>query len=150
MIHKTHSPLPNHVRINFELPSCIWADRIFVVGDFNHWNQQATPMAQDRDGIWRASVDLPSGSRVEFRYLIDSHWQTDSHADGFATTALGTDNSVVDTSFMQTMRLAERLSSRVSDCTGGAFAASVYPRQPAAINRAKNRVRTPASALQLT
>ena len=42
MIHKTQSPLPGHVRVVFELPSCIWADRIFVVGDFNHWNERAT------------------------------------------------------------------------------------------------------------
>jgi 1,4-alpha-glucan branching enzyme len=140
MIHKTHSPLPNHVRVSFELPSCIWADRIFVVGDFNEWNNQATPMAQDRDGIWRASV--------EFRYLIDNHWQTDSHADDFATTTLGTDNSVVDANVAQTMRLAERLSSRVSERATGAFATATYHR-PQFGSRAKERVRAAATHLQL-
>lgn len=145
MIHKTHSPLPNHVRVNFELPSCIWADRIFVVGDFNHWDKAATPLLQDRDGIWRASIDLPLGSRAEFRYLIDNHWQTDSHADGFARSELGTDNSVVNATLTQTTRLAERLSSRVNDRAAKPFAVPSYQRQG---SRAKERVRLAAPAPQ--
>ena len=95
MIHKIQSPIPNHVRIVFELPASVWADRIMVVGDFNHWNPTAMPMQQDRDGVWRAELDLPHGSRCEFRYLIDDHWKTDYQADNFVTNTYGTENSVV-------------------------------------------------------
>ena len=95
MIHKTTSPQPGHVRVVFELPSCIWADRIFLVGDFNKWSATATPMRQNRDAVWRATLDLPQGMRYEYRYLIDGQWKTDCHADDFATNSQGSENSVV-------------------------------------------------------
>ncbi len=114
MIHKSHSPHSNHVRVVFELPSCIWADRIFLVGDFNQWSKNATPLRQDRDGVWRATVDLLAGSRHEFRYMIDGQWKTDSHADGFATNTYGTENSVVIAVVSDSNRL-DRASSQVWD-----------------------------------
>lgn len=96
MIYKILSPKSNHVRIIFELPAGVWADHIFVTGDFNDWCASATPMCQDRDGVWRVTVDLAVGSRSEFRYLIDGQWSTDHHADGFTTNVYGTDNSVIE------------------------------------------------------
>jgi hypothetical protein len=95
MIHKLPSPFPGHVRVVFELPSCLWADRIYLIGDFNQWDEQSTPMQQERDGVWRARVDLPIGNQYQFRYMIDGQWKTDNHADGFAQGIYGTDNSVV-------------------------------------------------------
>jgi hypothetical protein len=95
MIYKQPSPVNGHVRVIFELPSCIWADKICLTGDFNHWEKSNLPMRQTRSGVWRIEIDLPSGTRHEFRYLIDGHWQTDYHADGNATNQYGTDNSVV-------------------------------------------------------
>lgn len=95
MIHKQPSPFPGHVRVTFELPSCLWADRIYLIGDFNQWDERSTPMRQERDGVWRARVDLPAGNRYQFRYMIDGQWKTDYHADGFAQGHYGADNSVV-------------------------------------------------------
>ncbi len=95
MIRKVESPLDGHVRIVFELPSCVWADRIYVTGDFNSWDESAIPMRQERDGVWRASVDLPGGKRYQFRYIVDGHWQSDNHADGFAGNEYGSENSVI-------------------------------------------------------
>jgi hypothetical protein len=95
MIYKQSSPYPGHVRIIFELPSCLWADRIFLVGDFNNWDEKSTPMRQDRDGVWRTIVDLPGGRHYQFRYMIDGQWKSDYHADGFAQGCYGADNSVV-------------------------------------------------------
>jgi hypothetical protein len=96
MIRKSASVTPGYVCVAFELPSCLWADRIFLVGDFNGWNETATPMKQDRDGIWRATVELPQGTVYEFRYLIDGQWTSDSHADGFVENSFGVSNSVVN------------------------------------------------------
>jgi 1,4-alpha-glucan branching enzyme len=112
MIHKSHSSHSNHVRITFELPSCIWADRIFLVGDFNDWCENATPMRQERDGVWRTTLDLPYGNRYEFRYMIDGQWKTDSHADGYATNRFGTENSVVIAMLPDSARL-ERANSQI-------------------------------------
>lgn len=100
MIRKLISPVCGQVRVTFELPSCIWADRIAVTGEFNDWSHTAAPMRQGRDGVWRASVDLPANRRFEFRYLIDGKWQTDNHADGSHTNEFGSENSVVDTGLL--------------------------------------------------
>lgn len=121
MIYKAASSIPDHVQVTFELPACIWADRIFLVGDFNAWNESATPMHQDRDGVWRAAIDLPYGSRCEFRYLIDGQWKTDYHADGFTANAYGSDNSIVEATLPQTMRVLIRKSNLVSEFSPSTF-----------------------------
>jgi hypothetical protein len=97
MISKSFSPAPGYMRLIFELPACLWADHVFLVGDFNAWDPNATPLRQDRMGAWRAVVDLPIGRRYEFRYLIDGRWCTDFHADGTMNAPSGALNSVVDT-----------------------------------------------------
>lgn len=96
MIHKMPSPRPGHVRVVFELPACIWADRIFLVGEFNDWSLQSVPFVQGRDGIWRAAVDLVAGRSYQFRYLVDGTWQTDYHADGWLDNEYGSQNSIVN------------------------------------------------------
>lgn len=97
MIYKGPSLLAHHIRVTFELPSCVWADQVYVAGDFNNWSQQALPMQQSRDGVWRAALDLPVGQSYQFRYVIDGQWHTDSHADGFSESGFGTENSVIHT-----------------------------------------------------
>ena len=82
--------------MTFELPSCVWADRISVSGSFNQWDERGIPLVQGRDGVWRATVDLAAGQRYEFRYWIDGRWQTDYHADGFTDNQYGSHNSVID------------------------------------------------------
>lgn len=96
MIKKQPSPNHSRIRVTFELPSCLWADRIFVVGDFNDWSRTATPMQQARDGAWQATLELEIGRDYEFRYLIDGAWHTDYHADASRINAFGSENSVVD------------------------------------------------------
>lgn len=95
MIKKGTSPIPGHVRVIFELPSCIWADRIFLCGDFNNWRDAEIQLQQDRNGVWRTVLDLPVGQRYEFRYVIDGEWRTDFHADGQTDNTFGTQNSIV-------------------------------------------------------
>lgn len=113
MIHKTPSTLPNHVRVVFELPACIWAARIVVVGDFNGWDQDATPLCQDHSGVWRAIVDLPAGQRYEFRYLVDGRWLTDYHADGFTTNIYGGNNSILIASLPAKALMVDRSCSQI-------------------------------------
>jgi 1,4-alpha-glucan branching enzyme len=117
MIHKIHSPLSDHVRVIFELPACIWADHIYLVGDFNHWSATATPMHQGRDGVWQATVDLPYGSQCEFRYLVDGQWKSDYHADFLTRNAYGSQNSMVIACLPADDLLFERISSQVWEPT---------------------------------
>jgi 1,4-alpha-glucan branching enzyme len=98
MIYKTPSPKSNHVRIIFELPASLWADQVFLVGDFNGWDPGAIPFAQDRHGVWRAILDLPAETSYEFCYLIDGHWHTDFHADSWSAFAHDFPKSVIEVS----------------------------------------------------
>ena len=96
MIHKTHASVAGYRRVIFELPASLWADRIFVVGDFNHGQPSQTPLVQARDGVWRAALDLPSGQSYHFHYMVNGERRTDFHADGFATAASGFPTSLID------------------------------------------------------
>ena len=95
MIRKHRSPLSGHVRVVFELPSCVWADRIYLTGDFNNWQANDIALQQTRSGVWQATLDLPLGKTYQFRYVIDGQWRTDSHADGISDNNLGSQNSIV-------------------------------------------------------
>ena len=110
MITKRKSSQPGFVRIGFELPAYLWADRVYVVGDFNDWDRQRTPLQQDRDGVWRVEVDLPCGQRFQFRYYVDNHWLTDNHADGMTDNPYGTQNSIVETDLPVTELKVQRVA----------------------------------------
>jgi len=97
MIRKLKSSIGGHVRVIFELPASVWADRIYLTGDFNHWNERDLPLRQERDGVWRVALDLPAGQRFQFRYLVDGQWQTDWHSDGSEQNRYGSQNSVIFT-----------------------------------------------------
>jgi len=95
MIKKSESPTPGYVRTTFELPASMWADQVFLTGDFNDWHPHDLPLRQERDGNWRVVLDLPIGHSYEFRYVIDGEWRVDSHADGSSCNSLGLHNSIV-------------------------------------------------------
>jgi 1,4-alpha-glucan branching enzyme len=83
--------------VTFELPGSVWAETVYVVGEFNDWDRTATPMHQVGDeGTWTVSVDLEAGRDYQYRYLMDGEvWHTDYGADGFVANEFGSDNSVV-------------------------------------------------------
>jgi 1,4-alpha-glucan branching enzyme len=99
MIYKDPLPDSENIRVTFELPSSMWAERVTLVGDFNNWDTTRDEMQQSRhNGNWRISLDLPKGREYQFRYLVNGQdWQNDWHADKYARNKFGTDNSVVTT-----------------------------------------------------
>lgn len=85
------------VRVTFALPAAIWADSICLVGDFNGWDERATPLRQTDSG-WMATVELEPGRSYQYRYLLDGEeWHNDWSADRYVPNAFGGDNSVVIT-----------------------------------------------------
>ncbi len=71
---------------------------IRLVGDFNHWDRDATPMKRRRDGGFVATLDLPAGNDFEFRYYVDeTAWENDWEADAYVPSQFGSDNSLVRT-----------------------------------------------------
>ena len=99
MIYKEPLPDGQHVRVTFELPSAIWAERVNLVGDFNGWDTSQGEMHQTRaNGNWRITLVLDAGQEYQFRYLVNGRdWHNDWHADKYARNQYGTDNSVVCT-----------------------------------------------------
>ncbi len=84
-------------RLTFTLPEFIWADRVFLVGDFNDWSRTTHPMRQQGDGRWLITIELPAGPAYEFRYLCDGEWLNDSQADAYHESLIGSHNCVVYT-----------------------------------------------------
>jgi len=83
------------VRVTFLVESTA-AEAILLAGDFNGW-QEGTPLKRQKDGSWKAALELPAGNRYQFRYLIDgTRWENDSRADAYVANPFGTENSVVD------------------------------------------------------
>jgi 1,4-alpha-glucan branching enzyme len=98
MIKKELGSSTGQARVTFELPATVWADQISLVGEFNNWDHQVTPMSQDRsDERWKAVLDLAAGQCYRFLYLLDGNtWLADGQADDYAANARGSYDSVVD------------------------------------------------------
>ena len=77
----------------------VWAPnakRVSVVGDFNDWDQSATPMTRRKNGSLAASVSLEPGRTYRFRYLLDDgRWGNDWDADDYVANDFGGEDSVV-------------------------------------------------------
>ena len=84
-------------RLIFVLPEHIWADSVYVVGDFNGWDRTALPMRQDANGQWKATVEVQPGGVYQFRYLCDGDWINDNQADAYYANDFGGHNSVIFT-----------------------------------------------------
>jgi 1,4-alpha-glucan branching enzyme len=83
------------VAVTFEVPSDVMADSLYVVGDFNNWDQNSTPMKRLKDGNWSTTVRLAPGT-YRFRYFTtDGKWYNEPAADRFEPSGYGSDNSVV-------------------------------------------------------
>jgi 1,4-alpha-glucan branching enzyme len=98
MLYKSQGPTDSKLLVTFELPNSIWADGICVVGEFNGWDRTANPMQQERDGLWRLTLELDTGRQYQFRYLLSGReWMNDTAADAYHPNEFGSDNSIVHT-----------------------------------------------------
>ena len=86
-------------KVTFTLPAeaAYEGASVSVVGDFNGWNPEATPMTRLKSGTWKATVDLAVERTYAFRYLIDGCvWENDGEADGYAPSGVShEENSLV-------------------------------------------------------
>jgi 1,4-alpha-glucan branching enzyme len=87
------------VKVTFTLPAeaAQGAKTAVIVGDFNAWNGESTPLKKQKDGSFKTTVDLPIGTEVQYRYLLDgSVWENDWAADKYVASGVGqAENSVV-------------------------------------------------------
>ena len=99
VIKKTPLSSGKKVKVTFELKPNSGAEAISLVGDFNGWSREATPMKlRKKDGVFAASLTLPVSQTFQFRYWIDDRrWENDWAADDYVPNGYGEDNSVVHT-----------------------------------------------------
>ena len=59
------------VRVTFTLPAGDPSGAVSVVGDFNDWDPSAHPLRTRSNQTRSASVTVPAGSTLRFRYLAE-------------------------------------------------------------------------------
>lgn len=86
-------------KVTFKLPAEIGnsANKANLVGEFNSWDMNATPMKKLKDGAFTVTIDLERDREYQFRYLLDNlQWENASNADRFVPTPYGdSENSIV-------------------------------------------------------
>jgi len=88
------------VKVDFILPETIAADAdtAYLVGDFNNWDEQATPMTQLKNGSFKVTIELEPNREYQFRYLVNGNqWHNDWDADKYVPNPFSGDNSVIST-----------------------------------------------------
>ena len=69
---KTAKPGRNGtVRVTFALPRDAPDGAVSVVGDFNDWDPFAHPLRRRANGTRSATVTVPAGRTLHFRYLAE-------------------------------------------------------------------------------
>ena len=71
MIKATRAGRDGSIRVTFALPADEPAGAVSVVGSFNDWNPFAHPLRVRANRTRSASVTIPAGSTLRFRYLAD-------------------------------------------------------------------------------
>ncbi|WP_375446910.1 isoamylase early set domain-containing protein [uncultured Fibrella sp.] len=86
-------------KVTFELPAeaVNGAKVVSLVGDFNDWDVNAQPLKKQKDGSFKATVELPIGTEYQYRFIIDGEtWTNDWAADKYVPSPVSTEeNSVV-------------------------------------------------------
>lgn len=85
-------------KVTFVLPrqAASDANKVTVVGDFNGWDRESTPMKRLKNGDFTVTLELEKGRDYHFRYLVDGRrWENDWHADRYERNPHGSDDSVV-------------------------------------------------------
>ncbi|TRX57567.1 glycoside hydrolase [Fulvivirga sp. M361] len=72
------------------------AKKVELFGDFTGWSS-GIKMTKQKDGSFKASVDLDPSGEYQFRYLIDNkRWENDWKADKYVSNGVSLEeNSVI-------------------------------------------------------
>jgi len=86
-------------KVTFTLPgeAAPDAETVCVMGEFNNWSRDATPMKRRKNSNFSLSLDLEKGRSYRFRYLIDG-WKFENAwaADRYESNPYGGEDSVVE------------------------------------------------------
>ena len=95
-IGNTAAPAPENreqsVQFVFRAPG---AQRVALVGDFNDWDSDSTPLRQAAGGLWTVTVPLTAG-RYTYTFVVDGErWMADPSAPPAPPDDSGRPGSVV-------------------------------------------------------
>lgn len=79
------------VEFKISAPKANW---VGVAGDFNGWRPDALTARKDRNGTWKASATVPTGT-YEYKFVIDGSWLTDPSCSRRTINSFGSENSVL-------------------------------------------------------
>jgi 1,4-alpha-glucan branching enzyme len=85
-------------KVTFRVPKAVAgaAGRVSLVGDFNGWNVESTPLTRLKNGDYSIVLELPTGAAYRFKYCIDrERWENDWHADRYVPNEFGGEDSLV-------------------------------------------------------
>lgn len=72
------------------------ASSVSVAGEFNAWNQLATPLKRDNRGLWSTEIELPRAGRFEYKFIINGQRWIEDPSNGMkAPDDFGGLNSVL-------------------------------------------------------
>ncbi len=83
-------------KVTFTVPA-EEANQVHVVGSFNAWDTDATPLKKLKNGTFKGTVNLDEGQSYQFRYVIDGNYTNDDQADAYAWSDFAAaDNGVLN------------------------------------------------------
>jgi hypothetical protein len=90
------TPVPGGEAVRFDITLPAGAKDVALVGDFNGWDENATPMLRrNGDGTWTAQVALSPGRHV-YAFVVDGgRWLVDPLAPQVPDAGFGPANAVV-------------------------------------------------------
>jgi 1,4-alpha-glucan branching enzyme len=91
--NSTKSKIKKATRIAFTL-AAPEAQSVFLVGDFNNWDETSHPLKKNSDGTWKINISLTPG-RYEYRLLVDGAWQNDPKCMSFTPNPFGQENCIL-------------------------------------------------------
>jgi hypothetical protein len=71
------------------------AQRVVLIGDFNHWNPESHPLRIAVDGWWEVALALPVGL-YQYAYLVDGQAVTPGEADRTVDDGFGGRNGLLE------------------------------------------------------
>ena len=85
-------------KVTFRLPcdGALGAESVTLTGEFNNWDEKATPMKRQKNGDYTVTLELQIEREYRFRYCIDGcKWENDWCADRYEPNPFGGCDSVV-------------------------------------------------------
>lgn len=95
------------------------AEKVYLVGEFNSWDETSLPMKKNPDGSFSIKKQFDTNKEFQFRYCLDSNrWINDWKADKYVRSELANDdNSVVDTTVPKESKVSKKPAPKTAKKT---------------------------------